>query len=108
MVKKPGGIPVTGGILTTEPRKMNFKRNWKARVLWLLVMVAIAMGGRSAGPADIVLWNSDRTLILYREGPFRGMTLEYAIRQFVEEINDKGMEIFIAQRRNQLDDSKWV
>jgi hypothetical protein len=106
MARKHGGIPVSGGILTTEPRK--YKKSLKNKILRVLVLTLALMGANGSEAVDIVLWNRDRTLVLYREGPFRGLGVEYSIRQFEEEINQKGMEVFVAQRRNHLDDSKWV
>jgi hypothetical protein len=52
--------------------------------------------------------NSDRTLALYGEGPIFSAALEFALRQFEDEINEKGIEILVAQRRNRIDNSRWI
>jgi hypothetical protein len=70
----------------------------------LMQMLAVMGGRRSLESVDVVLWSTDRTLVLYRECPFRDRTIECILRQFKDKINEYGMDVFVAKVSDQGSD----
>jgi hypothetical protein len=104
--RSSGGIVVSGGILTTEVRRR--KRGLLHWVRLVLLILGNEPVSHADGPFDIVVWNSDRSRVLYREGPIFSSVIEYSLRQFQDDIDRYGIEMFVARRKSGRDDGKWM
>jgi hypothetical protein len=87
------GVPIAGGVITFEP-------SGSAAMFWLreaLYYVARAgyTGGRAWTPLFIVIWNDDRSVEFYREGPYRNKERSQRFKEIRAAIRRDGLENFL-------------
>jgi len=90
------GIPVDGGVITFEPSVSNSKF-WMREAIFNLVKPG-HYGRRYWTPLYIVIWNADRTIEFYREGPYGNEERSQRIEQVRAEIGKDGLEEFLFKR----------
>jgi hypothetical protein len=89
------GIPVEGGVITFEPpcSKARFWiRETVPRLVWGLTLGDDPYAfGEIRSPVFIVIWNPERTVEYYREGPYKGSKRDKILEKLREEIADDGL-----------------
>jgi hypothetical protein len=103
--KSRGGIEIEGGVITLERRKREPARSWQGRSLRVVSIILKVLGAAAAGsgtgdwldrPHDVVIWNTDRTRILYRRGPFGTLgACESEIASIEAEVDRIGFQNFL-------------
>jgi hypothetical protein len=98
MKKKLGGIVLQDCIITLEPR-LTLKRRPLFFIFWFIIRAVSFTGNAVSRPADIVIWDPQRKVRIWKEGPYRSPSLDELLVQFENEINSAGIWSFIANRR---------
>jgi hypothetical protein len=96
--KRRHGIVVPGGVITTQPRKQRSKIDlWFRAVKNAFFFYPVYW---AFGPVDILVWNTERTEVLYREGPIGTIVLNDVLQEFIDGIDQYGIELFLMRRRS--------
>jgi hypothetical protein len=97
------GISIEGGVITLEPPTSKTRfwiREVGPRLSWGLLMKDPYISEEIVSPLYIVVWNSDRTVEFYREGPYKGSRQRTALESLRTEINRVGLEEFLFNYEN--------
>jgi hypothetical protein len=87
------GISIEGGVITLEPTTSKSRcwvREVAPRLIWGLLMKDPYISEEIVSPLYIVVWNSDRAVEFYREGPYKGSRQRTALESLRTEINRGG------------------
>jgi hypothetical protein len=92
------GIPVDGGVITFEP-SISKAKFWMRETIYNLVNPG-HYGRRFSTPLYVVIWNADRTIEFYREGPYGNEERGQRTKQLRAEIGRDGLEEFLFKKRS--------
>jgi hypothetical protein len=92
------GIPIDGGIITFEPSGST-AMFWIREMLYYFAQAGFT-GGRSWTPLFIVIWNSDRSVEFYREGPYRNRERKQRLNEIRTRIRREGLDNFLFNQRS--------
>jgi hypothetical protein len=92
------GIVVPGGVITTQPRKQRSKIDlWFRAIKNAFFFYSVQW---AFGPVDILIWNAEKTEVLYREAPIATIVLNDVLQEFIDGIEQFGIDLFLMRRRS--------
>ena len=92
------GIVLRDCEITLEPT-VTLKKRPIIFILWFVFRALAFTGNPVNRPAKIVIWAPERSIPLWREGPYSPPLVNEILAQFESEISADGVWSFIANRR---------
>src|SRR5580698_10077572 len=94
---KAVGIPVDGGVITIDPgpHKVRF---WIRELVHAWIFNGPTYDWEFVSPLFVVVWNTDRSIEFYREGPYRDF--ENRLASLQAEIDQFGLQDALFRRRS--------
>lgn len=97
---KEAGIQVPGGLVSAEPAVSKL-------IFGLRGLVAFMSGGENGmnqwfkkTPMFLVIWNTDRTEELYKEGPYGGTERSERLKTIVSQVKREGLGEFLLRNES--------